>query len=70
MGGAAAITGEEISVSEELSFAEQGRSDADLGVWLPPHANEDDPQDEDENAEYRDAWRQRRKELGPMFEWR
>lgn len=51
------------------SFEEDARRDADAGNYLPPHFDERDPQNEQENDVYDKAWINRRKELDAKFKW-
>ena len=51
-------------------YRQDGRDDADLGVFSAPHPGSDDPQDETENWAYKEGFKQRRKELGDNFEWK
>ena len=46
-----------------------GMLDAERGVFEPPHADGDDPQDCDENSAYRRGFDKRRKSLGSAFAW-
>ena len=47
-----------------------GCSAAETGIYDPPYPNSDDPQDEAENAAYKQGFQQRRKELGEAFKFR
>jgi len=48
---------------------EDGRKDADRGLFNRPYAGNVDPQNEDENEAYKRGFDERRKELGDKFEW-
>ena len=51
-------------------YKEDGRKDADKGLYRPPYPGTDDPTDEDLNDIYKAGFMERRWELGDKFEWR
>ena len=53
-------------------YRQDGRRDADLGDFDPPHPACSfylDPQDEAENTAYKQGFDSRRKQLGDKFRW-
>ncbi len=50
-------------------YAKSGVEDARKGVYAPPHADDDDPQNQDEVAAYWRAWGEERTKLGDKFRW-
>lgn len=49
--------------------AEQGRMDADGGFFRLPYDDGSDPEEQDANHAYREAWWKHRKLLGEKFVW-
>jgi hypothetical protein len=51
-------------------YKAEGRTDAEKGIFDPPHyVTDDDPQYLDENEAYKDGFMEKRKELGDKFKW-
>ena len=48
---------------------QDGKKDADRGLFNPPYPGSDDAQDQEENWAYKEGFNSRRKELGPRFNW-
>ena len=51
------------------NYKTDGMLDADVGIYNPPHSDNDDPQDQDENEAYKKGFMARRLELGDAFKW-
>lgn len=51
-------------------YEQDGRRDADKGIWSPPYPGSEAPDDEFQNEAYRLGFNDRRKELGKKFRWR
>ena len=49
---------------------QDGREDANKGVYEPYWPINGDPQNEAENEAYKEGFNQRRRELGEKFQWR
>ena len=51
------------------NYKTDGRLDAEVGLYNPPHTDDYDPQDQEENEAYKKGFTERRKELGADFKW-
>lgn len=55
---------------QRAEFKQDGRNDADRGLFRLPYPGTDDPSDEESNIAYQRGFMERRKELGDKFEWK